>query len=196
MGRYATYPLLFDEANTLSVNFLKQHGYLDLNNPKEGVITWTSRNYGTKSEIGIKSIYFESMIHSIELSYRYDKEPRKLIVRIEFVPSNLGTGEIPYFRCPKTFKRCKKLHCIHGWFYHRTAFKYCYYDSQIVSKKFRSYTHALNLSREIGQLYSKRYQKHRKTHYRGKKTKVVEQLDKQIELANYGSGMFERLLLM
>lgn len=196
MARQPTFPTLFDEVNVLSIKFLKENGYLNFNFSQQGVITWKRGNDGAKSEIGIKSVLFESKIHSIELNYRFNKEPRTLIVRIEFVPSNLGIGEIAYFRCPKTLKRCTKLHCINGWFYHHTAFKGCYYEGQTACKRFRAFSHALNLNSIIDELIAKRYQKHRKTHYRGKKTKVVEQLDKQIELANYGSGMFERLLMM
>jgi len=196
MARQPTFPTLFDEVNILSLKFLKQHGYLDREKPRRGEITWTSRNTERKSSIGIQSILTKGNRLLIELDYSYQKQPRNYCVSIEYLPSNLGVGEIEYFICPKTKVRCRKLHCINGWFYHRTAFSGCYYDSQTVCKKLRTYTVALNLNRDIGELYAKRYQKYRKTHYRGKKTKIVQQLDGQIELAKYGSRMFETLLMI
>jgi len=196
MGRQPTFPTLFDEVNILCLKFLKQHGYLNPDKPQQGVITWTSRNTGRKSSINIRSKFTEGNRLLIELDYQYQKQPRNYSVSIVYLPSNLGVGEIEYFICPKTNTRCRKLHCINGWFYHRTAFSGCYYDCQIVCKKLRTYTVALNLNRDIGELYAKRFQKYRKTHYRGKKTKIVQQLDKQIALGEYGGRMVETLLMM
>lgn len=194
MGRQSTFPTLFDEVNILCLKFLKQHGYLNRNKPRQGVITWTSRNTGRKSSIEIQSKVTKGNRLLIELDYSYQKQARNYCLSIEYLPSNLGVGEIEYFVCPKTGQRCRKLHCIDGWFYHRSAFKGCYYDSQIVCKKFRSYRVALNLNRDVGELYAKLSQKYRKMHYRGKKTKGVERLERQIELANYGSEMLDFLL--
>lgn len=196
MARQPTFPTLFDEVNILCLKFLKQHGYLNPDKPQNGVVTWTSRNTGRKSSINIQSKVTKGSRLFIELDYLYGEIPRNYSVFIAYVPSNLGTGQIEYFVCPYTKKHCRKLHCINGWFYHRTAFKGCYYDSQIVCKKFRPYTVALNLNRELGDLYAKRRQKYRKTHYRGKKTKTLERLEKQIELGEYGGRMVETLIMM
>lgn len=135
-------------------------------------------------------------MHFIELNYKYRDEPRDLIIPIEFVPSNLGMGEIAYFICPKTLKRCRKLHCIHGWFYHRSAFNGCYYDSQIVSKRFRRYTTALNNYRDFSELHKQQHKKYRKTHYRGKPTKGEIQLLKKLQLAQLGEDVIDTLLML
>ena len=62
-------------------------------------------------------------------------EPRNYKVYLTSTPSNLNRGEIWYFICPQTKKRCRKLYSIGGYFLHREAFNGCMYKIQIESKK-------------------------------------------------------------
>lgn len=53
MPKPATYPTLYDDVKTVSVTFLKRHGYLEPNQINERVITWSRHGIKTGS-ISIK----------------------------------------------------------------------------------------------------------------------------------------------
>lgn len=99
------------------------------------------------------------------------------------VPSNLGKGLIWYFLCPNTYKQCRKLYQIQGYFLHRETFKSCYYEKQIQSKYARSLEKNLGAWFKSDKLYSELYSKHFRSQYNGKPTKRYMKLMKQIKEA-------------
>lgn len=99
------------------------------------------------------------------------------------VPSNLGKGLIWYFLCPNTYKQCRKLYQIGGYFLHREAFSGCFYESQVHSKYYRNMDKTLGAYFKTDKLYSELYSKHFTKHYKGKPTKKYLKLKKQIQEA-------------
>jgi len=99
------------------------------------------------------------------------------------MPSNLGKGLVWFFICPKTGKRCKKLHLYNSYFYHRTAFNGCMYQSQTLSKKARELDKIFSCYFKSEKLYSELYKKHLKKKYAGKPTKKYLSLTQQIAKA-------------
>ncbi len=48
------------------------------------------------------------------------------IFTIQYIKSNLGIGDVPYFVCPETGKLCRKLYFIGGSFHSRYTIDYTY----------------------------------------------------------------------
>lgn len=183
MGRYSTFPTLFDSALQINISELKNWGYLEKNKIKSGTLTW-NRN-GTKT--GSISIISNTLNDSpyIELDYKFNEEPRNYKVLIVSTPSNLGKGFIWYFRCPKTRKKCRKLYSISGYFYHREAFKNVLYESQTQGKKYRLLDKTFGGYFKSDDLYSELYKKSFKKTYAGKPTKRYLKIMRELKKSEH-----------
>ncbi|GAA5043017.1 hypothetical protein GCM10011506_46050 [Marivirga lumbricoides] len=180
MPKPITLPTLFDNTLKLNISKLKEWGYLEPNQIINSNYKWT-RNGSPSGSIAI-FIDTCSTTPFIELDYKFNNEPRRYRVYLTAIPSNLNNGEVYYFICPHTNKRCRILYQVAGYFYHREAFKNAMYDSQTLSKKNRSlmrWIAPLLLKPEYAQQLNKKYFK--KT-YSGKPTKrylkLLNELDK------------------
>ena len=180
MPKPHTFPTLYNEALQISISKLKGWGYLDPKQFKSGTLNW-SRNGNPTGSISIQ-VNTHSDQPYIELDYKYRDEPRKYKVYLTSTHSNLNKGEIWYFICPQTKKRCRKLYSIGGYFLHREAFNGCMYETQTQSKKYRQLDKTLGAYFKIDNLYSELYKKNFKKYYAGKPTKrylrIMEQIQK------------------
>jgi len=181
MPKPYTFPTLYNEALQLSISKLKGWGYLAPRQIKSGTINW-SRD-GTQT--GSISITVNTRCEQpyIELNYKYKDEPRKYKVYLTSTRSNLDLGEIWYFVCPVTKKRCRKLYLIDGYFLHREAFNGCMYETQTHSKKYRQMDKTLGAYFKSDNLYSELYKKNFKKTYAGKPTKRYLRIMEQIQKA-------------
>lgn len=182
MPKPHTYPTLYDEALQISISKLKEWEYLKPHQTKSGTLNWSKNG----NETGSISIYgnTNSPKPYIELDYKYRGEPRNYKVYLTSTPSNLNRGEIWYFLCPQTNKRCRKLYSIDGYFLHREAFNNCMYSSQIDSKRYRLLKNTIEQSFLIDTFYSEIYKKHFKQSYAGKPTKKYLRIMQQIQKAD------------
>lgn len=164
MGRYSTYPILFDELKTISIADLKKFGYLN-RGFKNGNLNWKCRGERTGDvDFGVLLVP-EEMYGYLELSYIYLKEHKfNYKVPLVAVPTNLGIGLRWYFICQRTGKRCTKLHSANGYFQHRTGIPGAMYDCQTRS-------HFTRLLDKVWNNGDKLAQRHMKRHYRGRLTK-------------------------
>ncbi len=187
MPKLSTSPILYNEVLQIHTSKLKGWGYLNPEQLKSGTINWSSNGNPTGS-ISIK-VNTKSEQPYIELDYKYKDEPRKYKVYLVSTPSNLNIGEICYFICPKTKKRCRKLYLIGGYFLHREAFKGCLYETQTQSKKYRQLDKTLGAYFKSDNLYSELYKKNFKKSYAGKPTKkylrIMEQIHKAESIPYY-----------
>lgn len=178
MAKFPTFPPLYDEVLQISIKKLKEFGYLKKNCVNSGVLNWSWHGQN-KSSISIRVNTFAEP-HHIELDYNTNGEPRNYKVRLITVPSNLGKGEVWYFLCPHTQKKCRKLYLIGGYFLHRKAFTGCMYESQTVSKYYRFLNNTFGAYFKTEKLYDEMYAKHFTKYYKGKPTKkylrILEQL--------------------
>src|SRR5690606_35827102 len=189
-----TFPTLYDEVSTLTVSDLKKWSYLNPDQIKSGVVTW-SINGNKAASISIK-VNTQTPQPYIELSYKVDNEPRNYKVRLVTMHSNLGKGLIWYFLCPQTNKRCRKLYSIGGYLLHREAFNGCMYETQTQSKKYSQLDKTLGAYFRTDELYSQLYQKHFKKTYAGKPTKKYLRIMEQIQKAeSIPYHEIERLML-
>jgi len=182
MGRYSSFPTLFDSILQVSITKLKEWGYLELGVYRGGTITW-SRNGNKTASIGI-TVDTSSASPYIELDYKYGDDTRKYRVSLVSVPSNLGAGEVWYFLCPHTGKRCRILYSVGGWFLHREAHKGVYYDSQVQSKKMRGYEKMFGPLYKSDKLYEELHKPYFKPYYNGQPTKRYIRINKKLHEAS------------
>ena len=180
MPKPHTFPTLYNEALQIHISKLKGWGYLNRDQIKGGTLNW-SRNGNPTGSISIR-VNTHSEHPYIELNYKYRGEPRNYKVYLTSTPSNLNRGEIWYFICPQTKKRCRKMYLLDGYFLHREAVRGCMYETQIQSKKNRQLYKTLDVYLKIDELFSELHKKHFKKTYSGKPTKkylrILEQIHK------------------
>ena len=146
-----------------------------------------SRN-GTKTgSIGFR-VNMSTDLPYLELDYRCNDIPIKYQVRLVSISSNLGKGDVWYFICPRTGRRCRKLYLVDRYFYHRSAFKGCFYEKQTYSHNNRALYKSFESLFGTERLYEQLYGKNFKKRYRGKKTatyqKIIEKLENMGEAIN------------
>ena len=179
MPKPYTFPTLYNEALKISISKLKGWGYLAPGQIKSGTINW-SRNGTQTGSISITANTRSEQPY-IELNYSYKDKPRKYKVLLTSTRSNLNLGEIWYFLCPQTKKRCRKLYSIGGYFLHREAFNGCMYETQTQSKKYRQMNSTFGAYFKYDELYSELYKKHFKKQYAGKPTKKYLRIMEKIQ---------------
>lgn len=194
MPKPATNPTLLDEVLQINISKLKEWGYLDPYSQRSGTVDW-SRNGIKHSSISIRTHISDDEKY-LELDYKANDEPRNYKVQIVSVPSNLGKGSVWYFLCPQTYKRCRKLYLVGGYFLHREAFKQCMYKSQTYTKNWRDLENIFGSYFDIDNYYEQLYSKHFKKYYKGKPTKKYLNLLQKINQAESHSVQdIERLLV-
>ena len=181
MPKPHTFPTLYNEALQIHISKLKGWGYLNPEQIKSGTLNW-SRNGNPTGSISIQSNTHSEQPY-IELDYKYRDEPRNYKVYLTSTPSNLNKGEIWYFICPQTKKRCRKLYLIGGYFLHREAFNGCMYETQTQSKTYRQLDKTLGAYFKSDNLYNELYKKNFKKTYAGKPTKRYLRIMEQIQKA-------------
>lgn len=169
MSRHSNFPTLYEDCRTVNISNLKKWGYLKADQLKNGSIFWTSNGQRT-STIGITVNMFAASPY-IELDYKCNGNLINYSLQIVSVPSNIGRGNLLYFRCPATGKRCRKLYLIDGRFLHRKAFTGCFYEKQTYSKRNRGLFRSFETLTETDKAYDTIYRKHFKKYYAGKPTK-------------------------
>lgn len=195
MGRYSSGVTLIDNIDTLSITKVKQWGHLD-NIGKSSTITW-SKNGVKKSSINITTEMSDRLY--IILSYKYgESELVKYKVAVTYIESNLGIGEIPYFICPYTKKKCRNLYSTGKYFLHRDAISNGMYENQTESKKMRQFTKVMGPYYRIDKVIQEFNSKHFKNFYNGKPTKRFVRLNKKLNKVDrsfdYGAFL-ERALI-
>jgi hypothetical protein len=191
MPKFPTFPTLYDDCKTVNISFLNKQGYLKPCQIQSGTITW-SRN-GTKT--GSISIRVNATGENpyLELDYKSNEVPINYRVQLVSIPSNIGKGVVWFFICPHTGKRCRKLHLVDKYFYHRSAFRGCLYEKQTESKKNRRLGKQFEKLFGVEKGHEQIYTKHFKKQYNGKPTKRYLKLLKQIEA---GQGISDEELLI
>jgi hypothetical protein len=181
MPRYSNLPTLYDNALQINISKLKEWGYLMPDKWKAGTLTWSRNDEQTGSiSMDVSTLEGDEFLH---LKYNFNKEPREYKIQLIRKPTNLGIGEMWFFRCPSTGKLCRKLYSIGGYFLHREAFKGCFYEKQIQSKYGRFLDQKYGAYFKSESLYVEARKKHMKKIYAGKPTKKYLKLSKEIQKA-------------
>jgi len=176
MPKLPTNPTLLDECLTINITDLKKWGYLLPGQFKSGTLKWS--HSGTPAgSISIRTCTNDNEPY-LELDYKTNGNPINYRVSLVSVPSNLGIGEIWYFRCPHTEKRCRKLYLVGCYFLHRKAFKGCMYRKQTRSKRTQQLHKTFYRLFQVEDIMTEIQSPYFKTKYRGKPTKLYQKLNK------------------
>jgi hypothetical protein len=171
MAKHSTFPILFDETLKINLSILKRWGYLKPNQTVETTLIW-SRHGEKIAEVGLFVCMLESNPY-VRLNYSYQGEPREFKLKLFWKESNLNQGKVWFFICPKTFKYCRKLYLVDGYFLSRAAFRglNCMYEKQTYSKYGRSLDKIFGTYYGTERAYEKIHSKNFKKYYAGKPTK-------------------------
>lgn len=178
MPYHATFPTLYDEMRSFSMSTLKRLSLFVPDEYRSGQLIWSRRgeqvasiNLSTNPEQKVISLWYQS-----------NGEPVSYQIRLEALPSNLGTGKIWYFVCPVTGKRCQKLFA-GKYFLHREAYPHAMYESQTYSRYGRYLDKIFKISLNQEKFYSELNSRYFKTHYAGKPTKRYQRILSAMEQA-------------
>lgn len=183
MGRSSTGAYTTGDCLRLELSKLKKQGFLKKNCISNGIVKWTN---GARIELAANMA--ESCPY-LTLSYvitdNETKEQYKYCYDILLAkrPSNLGKGEVLYFICPYSGKKCRILYKAYG--YHkwkcREAYQNrIYYPSQVSSKKGKYNDRYWELEHKLDE-----YRKGRKSYtYKGKETKRATRIMAMINERN------------
>lgn len=182
MARHSSFPTVFDDCKSISISFLKQHGYLQPGRCQGGTITW-SRNGVVTSRIRC-NVYMHDNSGSVELSYSKAGKNISYFIQLATRKSNLGKGLMWFFVCPDTAKYCRKLYFLNDRFVHREAVKGCFYEKQLYSHKTRNLIKLYDMHFIEERVYTNQYKKYFKPTYAGKPTKKMLKMQKQLDFYN------------
>ena len=190
MSRYSS-STIYDNVCQISVSDLKKWGYLIWGRTKRGSILWS---YGERESGGVSIEVCFNYGAYMELNYSFAGQDRKYRILMASIPSNLNRGNVWYFFCPFTHKRCRILYFVKGYFAHRDAFSGCLYESQSQSGRTRTIDKIIGKFRDADKLRMELNKKYFKTHYAGRITKRYARIIKELQKeSNVSIEEFKRL---
>lgn len=193
MPKPHTLPYLFDDAQRISITTLRRWGCLRTGYQQTFTMNWRRGDEVTGS-IGV-CIHMSSEDPFMELSYSVNGKPMRYKVYFDAVPSNLGKGEVWYFQCPQTMKRCRVLYLHRGRFVHRDGCSETMYRKQIYSAHTRGLMRLLDAHIEAEEATDEMHGRHFRTHYNGQQTKRYNRLLQKTRGAFTDPSQLESLLL-
>lgn len=163
--------------NRLELSSLLDAGLLKADQDRGAVLSWTD---GSSLSVYSKRKDF------IVLDYSIAGQSIKYKIDISAVPSNLGRGDVLYFSCPQTARRCRILYRTYGSRYYKSRHAYAnriYYRSQIYNGANDNY---FRLEAKISRmLNSQRYQET----YNGERTQWIKRIERMTERLDHLDDM-------
>ncbi|MEM9822962.1 MAG: hypothetical protein AAF985_17920 [Bacteroidota bacterium] len=190
MGRQRTSAQSCENSHRIELSFLLKEGYLRKNEYKSGGISWINRFGRITSNVHIATANFAHEKY-LSLSYtitdRYTKKRRNYNCKIELtsIPSNLGKGEVLYFLCPKTGKRCRALYSAYGYpkWKSREAYPHrLYYELQRSSKYNLANNRYWAITHRLDKIL---HEKHLTLSYNNQPTKKAQLIERLIDKQQY-----------
>lgn len=178
MPRHSNYPITYEDCKSIEIKILKKNNYLQSNQINKCIIRW----YINEETTGRIQVIVNTMTDKpyVVLIYKLNEQSIEYKVQLVSERSNLGLGEIWYFICPFTNKRCRKLYLLNKYFSHRNRCKEVFYEKQLLSKSNRK---SLGIFRKIDQINNaieETKSKHFRMYYNKVKTKRLVKLRKII----------------
>jgi hypothetical protein len=183
MGRVSTGAWTTKECQRIELTYLLKRGILKKGSIIKSSISWTNDNsigivgYWLEDEKYIRLIYTQTSSDGTKKSHDYK-------IYLITVKSNLGKGDVLYFCCPESGKRCRILYSAYGSAIYKSRDTYqnkIYYPNQSCSKYYYWLTRYWATKEEVDKLKEKKY----KSHYKGKKTKSIQRLEQLEERLDY-----------
>lgn len=176
MGRYTTGYVCTSEVMRIELSLLIKQGYIRKGCKVSGTLSWSNG-----SQVSIRSEYtstkkYISLHYSITtaegITLQYDR-----CIQLISIPSNLGKGEIIYFICPASGRRCRILYKCYGshiWKSRQAYTGRIYYLKQMLTKRSYYLEAYLEAEKQLAQLLSER----KSYTYKGKPTKRLQRIEK------------------
>lgn len=196
MGRWSKGVTTTDGATRLELSYLLKNGFIRKGYDLSASLSWTSG-----SSIGFESFYITEnpyirLKYTVTVTSTRQETYHDYNIHLESIPSNLGKGEILYFICPDSRRRSRILYRCYGskiWKSREAYQNRIYYQTQLDPKSMRPFKYLFN-DRKFEELYKKK----RKSHYRGKSTRIMRRIDKlerMHDLALKDYDKFEKYLI-
>ncbi|MCC3155359.1 hypothetical protein Q3A66_20285 [Hymenobacter sp. BT770] len=182
MPRTPNFPDTTDDVKSISLAYLRESGLL---RPGYHVTTLSWSCKGKPSgRITLECHLLPGSEPYLRLKYTFnDTTPLDYRIDLEALPSNLpGHEHRPgryRMRCPVSGRAATVLylHGGRGYFAHRLAYgQRLYYESQLMPASIKPLVAPIELDRKLEEVYTARFAKGRKTHYRGKPTRWYSRL--------------------
>lgn len=183
MGRDSTGALTVNECRRIELSFLIKSGLLRKAATISSILTWTGGskikilcNY-KDNERYIRLSYIHIDMYGEEQNYDYK-------IYLHSIPSNLGKGEVLYFICPISYKRCRILYSAYGSPVYKSRNAYTnkiYYRNQISSK----YDYWLDRWHTVNDKLAELKNQPVKSHYKGKATRLQQRIEYLENLLQY-----------
>jgi hypothetical protein len=176
MGRYSTGATTVNAVHRLELSKLIKQGYFKCFGNNYGSHT-QQMSWTDESSISIETVHspnetYLRLYYTITSCRTGEKTEMDYKVFIEYKPSNLGKGNVLYFCCPISGKRCRILYRAYGsqYFKAREAFQYrLYYNAQRNSKKYRILDQFNTVRYKVEEIWETK--KRLQTTFKGKPTK-------------------------
>jgi len=171
MGRFSG-KITTKQAQRIELSFLLKAGFIEKGQKIRRPLVWNNGHL-----VWIESDFTMNQ-KIIRLAYQIESSSGKLFemnypIQIESIPSNLGRGEVYYFKCPNTGIRSRILYLAYGSpiFKARESYQIrIFYQSQIIS---RNQYHKERFF-FLEELLSRLEAKIKKSHYQGRQTRIIQ----------------------
>lgn len=185
MGREKTGAETCEESLRLELSFLLKEGYIKKQQFVKSNLSWTNG-----ANISLESKYSEDekwirLVYTLTNNRTKEKTDFDYIIELTSVPSNLGHGEVLYFVCPVTGKRCRILYMAYDYPKWKSREAYnnrLYYSNQLSSKMNYPNDAYWSIRRRFEKILNR---KRTKLFYRGKPTKSGQRLMKMKQRINH-----------
>lgn len=163
-------------SDRINIQTLRREGIFKKGTTIQATISWRENSMSIVSswigeEPSLRLIY--------QVNSTWMREPKKYDYQIKIArtPSNLGQGELLYFICPETGRRCRTIYRAYGShiFKHREAYRErIYYPLQLEEHLYRETAKYFNYERKIEKLQEMR----EASSYDGKPTRRSLRMDR------------------
>jgi hypothetical protein len=188
MGRWSTGAITTGEVNRIELSYLLRNGYVKKGNHILAGLRWTNG-----SDILIESKLTDNEAY-LRLNYKNTNSYTGEITSHDYkiylttIPSNLGKGDVLYFVCPETGRRCRILYKCYSSLIWKSRFAYrhrIYYHTQACSKYDYHNIRYWDISKELETLYKRG----KKSHYRGNYTRLMKRVEQLESKQQYHDKM-------
>ncbi len=194
MGRSSTGAYCCKDVTRIELSYLLKKKILVRGQRNHTSLVWTNAQNEKVSSIQLLANWTEDEGRYIRLKYtltkygtgeQFDYDYK---IYLTSVPSNLGKGEVLYFLCPVSNRRCRVLYRAYGYHKWKSREAYdnrLYYECQLSSKLDYANDRYWKLKRQLDKIYEEKYIKY---FYKGKPTKRALRIKKTEEERDYWDG--------
>jgi hypothetical protein len=187
MGRRSTGSMTINGVPKIELGWLLHNGYIKKGQNIFGSLRWTNDN-SIRIETNYTDEKYIRLIYTNTNICTNEKTEHDYKIYFHEVPSNLGKGNVLYFICPSDGHYCRVLYKCYGSLIWKSRLAYqsrIYYSSQVSSKLSYYNDRFWSVDHQLEDLYKKPI----KTHYRGKKTRLQQRIERMENLQNYYDEM-------